>query len=259
MVTEMPANTQPILQSSRLSRAEAVARELEDEISAGVLSTGDRLGTKEDLRQRFSVAVATVNEAIKLLDTRGLVEARPGPGGGVFVAGPASRMRRGPMIMGFQWTEATMADYHEVRSALEPLICRHAARGRGDADIRALEIILANMETHLDQPLAYVRYNTAFHRRIAKLSGNAPLRSLYVTLLDFFEDDLEREQLPPVLSADNIEVHRQLLDAIEVGEGPELEAAISRHDGHRMSLGMFRPAARTGVAARRSARPAGNR
>lgn len=252
-------STQPVMRSSRLSRAEALARELEEEISAGVLSTGARLGTKEDLRQRFSVAAATINEAVKLLDTRGLVEARPGPGGGLFVAAPSSRMRRGSMIMGFQWTEATMGDYHEVRHVLEPLICRHAARHHRDADIRALKAILASMEAHLDEPLAYVRDNTAFHRRIAKLSGNAPLRSLYVTLLDFFEDDLEREQLPPVLSADNIEVHRQLLDAIEVGEGPELEAAISRHDGHRMSLGMFRPAARTGVAARRSARPAGNR
>src|SRR6202035_5408002 len=126
----MPANSQPILQSSRVSRAEALAREIEEEVSAGVLNTGDRLGTKDDLRQRFNVAVATVNEAVKLLDTRGLVEARPGPGGGVFVASPASRRRGGPMILGFQWTDATMADYHEVRNALEPIIYRHAARDR---------------------------------------------------------------------------------------------------------------------------------
>jgi DNA-binding FadR family transcriptional regulator len=231
-----------------------MARELEEEISLGVLSTGDRLGTKEDLRQRFNVAVATVNEAIKLLDTRGLVEARPGPGGGVFVAGPASRMRRGPMIMGFQWTEATMADYHEVRTALEPLITRHAARTRTQADIRALHVILASMQTHLDTPQAYVRYNTAFHRRIAKLTTNAPLRSLYITLLDFYEDDLGGNQLPPVLDVENIAVHRQLLDAIEAGEGPGLEAAIQRHDRHRIALGLFRPSARAGVAARRSAR-----
>ena len=87
----MSAEIRPILQSSRLSRAEALAREVEEEIAAGILSTGDRLGTKDDLRLRFNVAVATVNEAIKLLDARGLVEARPGPGGGVFVASPASR------------------------------------------------------------------------------------------------------------------------------------------------------------------------
>ena len=58
----------PGLRDSRLSRAEALARELEDQISSGTLATGERLGTKEDLRQHFNVAVATVNEAIKLLD-----------------------------------------------------------------------------------------------------------------------------------------------------------------------------------------------
>ena len=240
MIPAMHANTELVLQNSRLSRAEALARELEEEISAGVLSTGDRLGTKEDLRQRFNVAVATVNEAIKLLDTRGMVEARPGPGGGVFVADPASRMRRGPMVMGFTWTEATMDDYHEVRSALEPLIVRHAARRRNAADIRALQTILANMESHLDKPLSYVRYNTAFHRRIAKLTGNAPLRSLYLTLLDFFENDLAQGLLPPAVDAANLDVHRQLLDAIVAGEGPALDAAIARHDHLRTSLGMFR-------------------
>jgi GntR family transcriptional regulator, transcriptional repressor for pyruvate dehydrogenase complex len=249
----MSANNVPVLQSSRLSRAEALARELEEEISAGVLNTGDRLGTKEDLRQRFNVAVATINEAVKLLDTRGLVEARPGPGGGVFVASAAARIRKGPMIMGFEWTTATMADYHEVRSAIEPIVYRHAGRYRTDADIRALKSILENMAANLEQPLAYVRYNTAFHRRIAKLSPNAALRSLFVTLLDFFENDLGGEDLPPVLNPENVEVHRQLIEAIEAGDMPELEAAIYRHDHHRLALGMFEPAARDGAAERRAA------
>ncbi len=243
--------TQPVLQNSRLSRAEALAREIEEEISTGVLNTGDRLGTKDDLRQRFSVAVATVNEAVKLLDTRGLVEARPGPGGGVFVASPASRMRSGPMIMGFEWTEASMADYHEVRNALEPIIYHHAARHRTEADIRALRSILVSMAAHLDQPGAYARYSMAFHRRIAKLSPNAPLRSMYVTLLDFFENDLAVEELPDAVHPGNVDVHRQLVDAIEQADVPELEWAIRRHDGCRLNLGMLEPATGNDAAANR--------
>lgn len=238
----MSINTPPILHNSRLSRAEALAREIEEEISTGVLNSGDRLGTKDDLRQRFSVAVATVNEAIKLLDTRGLVEARPGPGGGVFVAGPASRLRNGPMIMGFEWTEASMADYQEVRTALEPLIYQHAARRRTDSDIRALRTIVASMAAHLTEPAAYARFNTAFHRRIAKLSPNAPLRSLYVTLLDFFENDVAAGELPPAVHPDNVEVHRQLVDAIETGDEEEVARAVAVHDNHRLHLGMFAPA-----------------
>jgi DNA-binding FadR family transcriptional regulator len=243
MVITMPATSQPVLQSSRLSRAEALAREIEGQISAGVLSSGDRLGTKDDVRQRFSVAVATVNEAVKLLETRGLVEARPGPGGGVFVASPASRQRSGPMFLGFEWTEASMADYQEVRGALEPIIYRHAAQHRTAADIRALRSILASMSAHLDEPRAYARYDTAFHRRIASLAPNAPLRSVYVTLLDFFENDLAGTGQPDAVHPGSIDVHRQLVDAIEQGEAPELERAVRRHDGYRPGRGRLAPAA----------------
>lgn len=50
------------LLSARLSRAQLVARELEGEIDHR--QAGERLGTKDDLRQRFGVAAATVNEAV---------------------------------------------------------------------------------------------------------------------------------------------------------------------------------------------------
>ena len=237
------ATSQPALRSSRLSRAEALAREIEEQISAGALSTGDRLGTKDDLRQRFRVAVATVNEAVKLLETRGLAEARPGPGGGVFVAAPASRMRSGPMFVGFEWAGASTADYHEVRSALEPIVYQYAARHRTRADIRALRSILASMSAHLDRPRAYARYDTAFHRRVASLTPNAPLRSMYLTLLDFFENDLTAAGLPDAVHPGSIDFHRQLVDAIEQGESPELDRAIRRPDSHRPGAGRFAPAA----------------
>ena len=234
----MSAGNQPALRTSRLSRAEALAREIEKEISAGVLTTGDRLGTKDDVRQRFGVAVATVNEAVKLLETRGFGAARPGPGGGVFVAGPASRMRSGPMFVGFEWAGASMADYHEVRGALEPVIYRHAARHRTGADVRALRSILAAMSAHLDQPRAYARYHTAFHRRVARLSPNAPLRSMYVTLLDFFEQDLATADLPGAVRPASVDTHRQLADAITQGDVPALGPAIRRHDSHRLDPGV---------------------
>jgi DNA-binding FadR family transcriptional regulator len=239
----MSTDGQPILRSSRLSRAEALAREIEEEISAGAVTTGDRLGTKDDLRRRFNVAVATVNEAVKLLETRGLVGARPGPGGGVFVASAAERMRGGPMLMGFEWAGASVADYHEVRSALEPVIYRHAARHRTEADIRALRSILASMSAHLDEPRAYARYGAALHRRIAKLTPNVPLRSMYVTLLDFFENGAAAWDPPGAVRHGDVDVHRQLVDAIERGDVPGLEAAIRRHDGHRLNPGALVPAA----------------
>jgi DNA-binding FadR family transcriptional regulator len=226
--------------SSRQSKALQLANHVEQDISEGVLRSGDRLGTKTELRERFGVAVATVNEAVKLLDSRGLVDARPGPGGGLFVAAPESRLNHGPMILGFAWADATMADYHEVRSALEPIIVRHAARTRTRADIAALTAILDRMEHHLEDSPSYASDNTALHLRIAKLTPNVPLRSTYVTLIDFFQHNVEATDLPPAVNARNLEVHRRLVDAIARGEGPWVEEAMHEHDENRAAGGLWR-------------------
>src|SRR5687767_13449581 len=86
---------------TRTSRAEIVARRLEAAIADGTIAVGERLGTKEDLRRRYNVAAGTLNEAIRLLQIRGLVEARPGPGGGLFAAAPSAKARLSHLVLGF--------------------------------------------------------------------------------------------------------------------------------------------------------------
>src|SRR3954470_9067409 len=105
----MPADGASLL-ASRVSRAEAIARELEGEIAGGTYQPGDRIGTKGDLRARFGVAVATVNEAVRMLEIRGLIQARPGPGGGVFVTDASTRAALNQLILGFRWQTASLGD-----------------------------------------------------------------------------------------------------------------------------------------------------
>lgn len=221
------------LLAARVSRAETVAREIEREISEG-REPGERLGTKEDLRKRFGVAVATVNEAVRLLETRGLIEARPGPGGGVFVAGPAARVALSHSVLGFRSGSTTYAECLEVRDALEPLICRHAARHHRAEDIRAMRKLLRRLEKTADDPRAFFPVNWALHRRIASLCRNAPLKSMYLTLVDFLETTLEEAEFKDFDGPGEVEVHRDLIAAIDAGEGPELEAAVQRHNPTRV-------------------------
>src|ERR1700729_1543342 len=98
------------LLGARVSRAELVARELEREIT-DERESGGRVRTKEDLRKRFGVAVATVNEAVRLLEMRGMIEARPGPGGGVFVARPEVRIAMMHTVLGFPPASTSYRDY----------------------------------------------------------------------------------------------------------------------------------------------------
>jgi DNA-binding FadR family transcriptional regulator len=216
------------LVESRVSRAEAVARQLETEIIDELIGNDGRLGTKEELRRRFGVAVATINEAVRLLEMRGLVEARPGPGGGVFVARGSSRVALSHSVLNFKWGSTTFSDCLAVRDALEPMVCREAARNHTPDDIKALRRIAAQMGRHTDDPREYLRLNYKLHRRIAKLCRNAALHMLYLTLLDAMETTLARAELQDFDWAEHLAEHRELISAIDAGEGPRLEAAIAR-------------------------------
>lgn len=215
---------------ARVSRAELVARELEREIT-DEREPGERLGTKEDLRKRFGVAVATVNEAVRLLETRGMIEARPGPGGGVFVARRAARVAFSHAVLGFTSGSTTYEECLEVRDALEPLIDSHAARYHRASDIREMNRIVKSMEAVTDDPEAFFRCNWALHRRIAELCRNSPLRSMYVALIDFLEYSVGHAEFARFDGEGMIAVavHRDLVNAIDGGEGPELDAAIEAH------------------------------
>ena len=215
--------------ASRVPRAEAMARDLEAEILGGRVTPGERLGTKDDLRQRFGVAVATVNEAVRLLETRGLIEARPGPGGGVFVAGSSVRAALRRDSLQAAWGAARVADCVVVRNGLEPLVCREAALHRTAADVRELHAIVDEMERRADDPRAYFQHNFGLHRRIARIGHNAPAHSIYLTLLDFIEDGLETEDLRRFDAASDVVAHRELVEAIADGPGPRLDAAIAHH------------------------------
>jgi DNA-binding FadR family transcriptional regulator len=214
--------------AARTSRAELVARELEREI-IDEREVGDRLGTKEDLRKRFGVAVATVNEAVRLLETRGLIEARPGPGGGVFVSRPGNRVALSHTVLGFNSSSTTYEECLEVRDALEPLIDRHAARYHRKADIRELNQLLEAMEAAIAEPSTFFTANWALHRRIAKLCHNGPLRSMYVTLIDFLQESVDHAAFAGFDGEAMMKVHRDLVAAIDGGDGPDLEAAVEAH------------------------------
>jgi len=213
---------------ARVSRAELVARELEREI-IGELKAGDRLGTKDDLRRRFGVAVATVNEAVRLLETRGLIEARPGPGGGVFVSGPRARLAMAHAVLGFASETTTYEECLELRDVLEPLVDRYAARYHRAADIRALNKLVDQMGRCIDDPPGFFDANWELHRRIAKLCGNALVRGIYLTMIDFLQEAVDHAHFPEFDGEMMLVVHRDLVAAIDVGEGPQLDAAVAAH------------------------------
>ena len=214
-----------------LSLAQSLANTVEQEISGQALTEGTRLGTKADLRRRFGVATTTVNEAVRLLENRGLVIAKPGPGGGLFVGSPSHWLELSQFVLGLRHAASAVADAYAVRLALEPLLAEEAARHHSKRDIRDLRRLLVVMESNLEDPEGFLRSNWALHRRICEICQNRFARSLYGSLLGFAESEVEGVAGRETFSAAaNLEVHRDLVDAIASGDPAEASHAALRHN-----------------------------
>ena len=183
----------------RVSRAARLAEKLEASIRDEQRVPGERIATKQELRDRYGVAAATINEALRLLETRGVIEARPGPGGGIFVARQsvrsAIRFAHMHTVLGFPTEATTYRDCLAVRDALETLICRDAAQWCRADDVAALRGLVERMELQIGDPVAYFKSNWDLHRRIAVLTRNRPLRSIYLTMTEGLEAMLDEASI----------------------------------------------------------------
>src|SRR5271170_2104163 len=111
---------------------------------------GSRLGTKEELRAVCGVSVGTFNEALRLVQARGLVTVRAGRVGGLFASRQSPLVRLGNSVLAIDDDAMSVADAVRIRDALEPLLVEDAARHRSADDLDALGQGLRRMRAAAD-------------------------------------------------------------------------------------------------------------
>lgn len=226
-----PSDAEARLATLHLRRPQALARAIEEEVVRRGDAPGTRLGTKSELRERFGVASTTVNEAIRVLENRGIVRVKPGPGGGVFVAERSGWVALSQLVLDFGGSATSVTEVLAVRDALELLIATDAAVHHRERDLEDLGLLIGEMAERVDDPAGYLRANWTFHRRVAGLCTNAFARSLYESLLDLAEAHLAgvagRGDFD---GSTNLATHHELLVAIGSRDLDRVGTAVQRHN-----------------------------
>src|SRR5688572_9418447 len=133
------------------SKAEHVAQQLLDRISAAKLKPGASFATEAELLSQFHVSRPTLREALKLLESQGVLELRPGPGGGIMVREPSTDLLAHGLSVFLRLHEVPFVTVVKAREVIEPALAYEAAVNGTAQDFAELEASIARMKA-LDAP-----------------------------------------------------------------------------------------------------------
>ena len=122
-------------------------------IDVGIYRPGDRL-VESDLAERFGMSRTPIREALQRLETQSLL----------------SRDGRSLIVASLDHNQ--MAELYVVRTELEGLAARLAARHATDEEVQVLQDMVLDDRALLDDPSALARANRRFHKQIHLASHN---------------------------------------------------------------------------------------
>jgi GntR family transcriptional repressor for pyruvate dehydrogenase complex len=225
--SEAAALFEPVV-TTRISAA--IAEQIRNAILEGKLTPGDRLPTERELTQRFGVSRVTVRDALRALETNGLVEIRVGASGGAFVTAPSSDVV-GQGISDMLLLSAVNPDeIAEARLILEIGTVALAVERASDEDVAQLRELAeqaasAFAEGHYDPALA-----RDFHALVARAAHNRAIDLVAATFAGPLSMHSVREREPAEWSHErSIDEHLRLVEAIEKRDADLAREIMSEH------------------------------
>lgn len=179
-------------------------------IDTGIYRPGDRL-VESELAERFGVSRTPIREALQRLETQSMLT------------------RDGRSLIVASLDHNQMADLYVVRTELEGLAARLAARHATPEEIRVLRDMVDEDRALVADPDALSKANRRFHKQIHLASHNRYL----VKQLDLVHRSMALLATTSLAvegrGAEAIDEHNQIVSAIEAGDGNAAHEALSNH------------------------------
>jgi GntR family transcriptional regulator, transcriptional repressor for pyruvate dehydrogenase complex len=208
--------------------SEVIVEQIRQLMRAGELRPGDRLPAERELCENFGVSRVTVREALRMLESSGLVEIRVGARGGAFVTAPTSDRVGDGLADLLSLSVINAGDVTEVRLILElgivPLVCERAT----SEDLDALDEICARSQLALRNGDYSMDLSAEFHARVAQATRNPAVSMLVESFRGPILMSLEQAKATaPEMGELGTQEHLLFIEAVRARD-PEAAAAIMR-------------------------------
>ncbi|MBU1098919.1 MAG: FadR family transcriptional regulator [Bacteroidetes bacterium] len=217
--------------ASRQPISHTIANQIEDAILSKRFPPGSKLPSEAELCKQFGVSRTSVREALRILNTHGLVSIEKGKG--VFVLNFSSENVTNIMLKFFEHRlEGDYAyDLVHARQMIEPGIAYFAAQNRTEEDLTELRDAIDGISNNVTGDLSiHTKYDLKFHLDLAKASKNKfmplllrPLQRLIPKVKSnilSFVDDARKSAL----------IHHQIIyDFVEKNDSVGARRAMTEH------------------------------
>ncbi len=199
---------------------EEIVRQIRTLISEGRLKSGDRLPPERDLAERFRVSRASVREALRALESMGLIEIRLGEG--TFVREISVDSLIEPLALVILNQREAVGELFEARRLLEPPIAGLAARRSTKKEIQEMERILEEQGKEVAGGGTGLAQDAAFHAAIASSAHNHAITRIVHAVIDLLTQSREESLQIAGRPTRSHQDHLRILEAIR---GRRSEAA----------------------------------
>ena len=234
----------PIL---RRNTYELVAEDLLTLIGERHLRPGDPIPTERELTERYGVGRSSVREALRVLESNGLIASTRGG----FVVAAASRPLNKSIGLLLLLEEANLRELFALRRMLEVETAALAATRRRREHLAELSDAIEDMERGLEDEDRYIAADVRFHLVLAEASENRLVEHVMLAIRDLLRRALSTIYRIPQSAAQSIADHRMILGAVEARDPAGARAAMRDHlDAVERAIDAALPPARAKKAPR---------
>ncbi len=211
---------------ARQKTYELVEERLLSLISGGRLQPGDAMPAERELAQLYSVGRSSIREALRMLESKGVIRCS---GNGAFTVAEFGNALDHSLGFLVSVDQADVAELFEIRRTIEGEAAALAALRHAEADIARMAHENDAMEAARGSEQGFITADLRFHIALAQASRNR----LLVHLTQAIRGQLQRSLLACFhvdgLPEHAIETHRAILEAVARREPEEARRRMHGH------------------------------
>lgn len=213
----------------RVRVVDSVSEKLLGAIREGKFIAGEKLPPEHELAETLQVSRNALREAVRQLETMGIVTVKHGDGTYVNRVTGNSLVTRA--LQFFTLGGRTLIDLVEAREAIEVTAAMLAAERAGDEEIEALMGLVHEMDEVIASPGEYVEKDFAFHVMVVEASRNGVLCELFSTIQDILMVQLRKIMELYGVTRESYDYHRKI--ALAIANKDSLAAGSAMRDHFR--------------------------